>query len=195
MKKPVSTQARPPAAPAGPMPAGDKDKQNLLRQRAARLARREDANGQPGTVLDLVEFRLAQERYAVEAVHVREVYPLRQLTTVPCTPAFVLGIINIRGRIISVVDLKKFFDLPGQSLGDLNKAIVLRSAEMEMGILADRVAGTLRLATEQLEPALPTLTGIREDYLKGIGPGQLVVLDAARILADRKLVIQETVSA
>lgn len=195
MKKPASTQARPAAAPAGPAPAGGGHNKAVLRQRAARLARREDSNGQPGTVLELVEFHLAQERYAVEAVHVREVYPLRQLTPVPCTPAFVLGIINIRGRIISVVDLKTFFDLPGRSLGDLNKAIILRSAEMEMGILADRVAGTLRLAPEQLQPALPTLTGIREDYLKGIGPGQLVVLDAARILADKKLVVQEKVSA
>ncbi len=192
MSESVSIQSRP--AAAGPAPDGDVLKKALLRRRAASLARREDQVDQAGTFLDVVEFHLATERYAFESIHVREVYPLHNLTPVPCTPAFVLGIVNVRGRILSIVDLKNFFDLPGRSLGDLNKIIILKCGAMEMGILADRVAGTLRLRLDDLQPALPTLTGIREKYLKGIGPGQLVVLDAARILADKKLVVQEQVA-
>ena len=180
---------------SAPISAGDERKTTLLRERATRLAHRAEEHEQAGTVIDLVEFQLAQERYAFESIHINEVYPLHHLTPGPCAPVFVLGIINVRGRILSIVDLKNFFDLPGRSLGELNKVIILQSGQMEMGILADRVAGTLRLRLDQLQPALPTMTGIREDYLKGIGPGQLVVLDAARIMADKKLVIQEKVSA
>jgi len=173
--------------------AGPDRKKRVLRQRAAVLARPEAKQNDTG-VFEVVEFHLASERYAFESLHVREVYPLNHLAPVPCTPPFILGIVNVRGRILAVVDLKKFFDLPIQGLGDLNKVIILQSGEMEMGVLADRVTGTRQLRIDELQPALPTLTGIREDYLKGIGPGQLVVLDAVRLLADKKLLIHEEVS-
>ena len=62
--------------------------------------------------IEVVEFTLAHERYAVASEHVREVYPLEDFTPLPCTPHFVLGIINLRGEILSVIDIKKFFDLP-----------------------------------------------------------------------------------
>lgn len=186
MSQPVSHQP----GPTG----GANRKKSVFRRRAADLARPAARKDETGAFLDLVEFHLASERYAFESLHVREVYPLHQLAPVPCTPPFILGIINVRGRILAVVDLKKFFDLPTRGLGDLNKVIILQSGDMEMGILADRVAGTRILRLDELQPALPTLTGIRENYLKGIGPGQLVVLDAARILADKQIIIHEEVA-
>src|SRR5690349_2115527 len=78
---------------------------------------------------DVLEFTLAYERYGVESRCVREVHPLRDLTPVPCTRRFVLGIVNIRGRIVSVVDLRRFFDLPQRGLTDLNQVIILSHAD------------------------------------------------------------------
>lgn len=167
--------------------------QRVLKARAQALAR------EPGKVeaaderLEVVEFLLAHERYAVESRYVREVYPLENLTPLPCTPAFVLGVVNLRGEIVSVIDIKKFFELPEKGLTDLNKVIVLQSETMRFGILADAVLGVRRMPVAELQPSLPTLTGIREKYLRGVTPDLTVLLDAHKLLADETIVVQEQV--
>ena len=97
----------------------------------------------------------------------------------------------MRGKALSVIDLKKFFDLPEKGLGDLNKVIVLSSAAMEFGVLADVIVGIKKIRLSDLQPSLPTLTGIRKDYLKGVTGDRLVVLDAGKILSDKKIVVNE----
>jgi purine-binding chemotaxis protein CheW len=163
----------------------------ILRERALALAAEPARTQTPDQSIEVVEFLLAHERYAVESSHVREVYPLENLTPLPCTPAFVLGIVNLRGEIVSVIDLRKFFDLPQTGLPDLNKVIVLESTNMMFGILADVILGVHRIALAEILPSLPTLTGIREKYLKGITAERTVVLDAGRLLADEDIVVQE----
>ncbi len=163
-----------------------------LRQRASLLAR-EETKEDPGQQIEIVEFLLGYERYGVESFFVREVYPLKDLTPVPCTPSHVLGIINVRGQILSIIDLKKFFDLPDKGLGDLNRVIILKTNEMEFGVLADVILGVRPFARDKLQQAMPTLTGIREDYLKGIAPDRTIILDCARILSDRGIVVNEEV--
>jgi len=116
-----------------------------------------------------------------------------QLTPLPGTPVFVLGIINIRGEILSVIDIKKFFELPDKGLTDLNKVIVLQSENMLFGILADTIVGARQIPLTAIQPSLPTLTGIREEYLKGVTAERTVVLDAEKLLADEKITVQEQV--
>jgi purine-binding chemotaxis protein CheW len=165
----------------------------ILKARAEALAREPAAAIDPHERIDVIEFLLAHETYAIESRFAREIHPLSDLTPLPCTPAYVRGIVNVRGQIISVIDLKRFFDLPAQGLTDLNKLIVVRSNAMEFGLLADRIIGTRNIAAGELQPSLPTLTGIREQYLRGISADQVVILDGARLLADRKLVVHELV--
>ena len=165
----------------------------VLKARAQALARQPGQAEAAGEHIEVVEFVLAHERYAVETRYVREVYPLENLTPLPCTPAFVLGIVNLRGEILSVIDLKKFFELPEKGLTDLNKVIVLQSGNMRFGILADAVAGVRRVPLVGIQPSLPTLTGVREAYLKGVTAERTVVLDAEKLLADERIVVQEQV--
>ena len=167
----------------------------ILRARAHALARPPAHTPAAGTLLEVLEFRLAQERYALETRYVREVYPLKDLTPLPCTPPFVLGIVNVRGRILPVLDLKKFFDLPEQGLTDLHRIILVRGNDLELGLLADVIVGVRSVAAHSLQPSLPTLTGIRADYLKGIGEERLVVLDLDRILSDPKIIVHEEVES
>jgi len=167
----------------------------ILRDRALALAAEPSETQTPDQSIEVVEFLLAHERYAIETAYVREVYPLEHLTPLPCTPAFVLGIVNLRGEIVSVIDLRKFFDLPQSGLPDLNKVIVLESANMVFGILADTVLGVRRIPLAEIQPTLPTLTGIREKYLKGITPERAVVLDAGKLLADEEIVVREPAGA
>jgi len=165
----------------------------VLKMRAQALGRRIKSAEAIGERMEVVEFVLAQERYAVESRYVRDVYPLDQLTPMPCTPAFVLGIVNLRGEILSVIDIKKFFDLPEKGLTDLNKVIVLESGSMRFGILADVIVGVYTIPTADIQSSLPTLTGIREEYLKGVTPDRTVILDAEKLLADEQIVVQEQV--
>jgi purine-binding chemotaxis protein CheW len=167
--------------------------QRVLMARAQALGRVPEAAKTAGEYIDVVEFVLAHERYAIESHYVREVAPLENLTPLPCTPAFVLGIVNLRGEILSVIDIKKFFELPEQGLTDLNKIIVLQSEGMLFGILADAIAGVRRIPAAAIQPSLPTLTGIREEYLRGVTPERLVVLDAERLLTDENIVVLEQV--
>src|ERR1700722_14089268 len=115
------------------MTNADTEDQRILRARAQALARSPVSVPSPSTMLELLEFRLASERYALETRHVQDVHPLRDLTPLPCTPPFVLGIVNVRGRILPVLDLKKFFDLPERGLTDLHRVILVRGNGLELG--------------------------------------------------------------
>lgn len=166
--------------------------QAVLAARARALAT--EAAEAPGAGFDALEFRLARENYAVENDWVREVYPLREFTPLPGTPPFVLGIIHVRGQVISVLDLKKFFDLPSQGLSDLNKVIVLSNGSMEFGLLADLILGTRRILNDDLQAPLPTLTDIRAEYLLGVTRQRQVVLDGDKLLSDPAIVVAAEVS-
>jgi purine-binding chemotaxis protein CheW len=171
------------------------ERKNILRARAQALAREPEREEVVRGGLEVVEFLLAHETYGVESSYVREVYPLRAFTPLPCTPSFVLGIINIRSQILSVIDLKKFFDLPDRGLTDLNKVIVVHDDRMTFGILADAVLAVRSIPLDDMQPSLPTLTGIREAYLKGVTSERLVILDAGKLLADTTLIVLEEVES
>lgn len=170
------------------------EKKRILKERAYALAKEAPKEVAAGEQMEVVKFLLAQETYGIESSYVREIYPLKELTPVPCTPAFVLGIISVRGQMLSVIDIKKFFDLPEKGLTDLNKVIVLHNAEMEFGILADSILGVRAIELSGIQSSLPTLTGIREEYLKGVAQGREIILDAVKLLSDKNIVVHEEVA-
>jgi purine-binding chemotaxis protein CheW len=167
--------------------------QRILQTRALALAQEPSLKEAADEGIEVVEFMLAYERYAVESQYVREVSYLESLTPLPCTPAFVLGIVNLRGEIIPVIDLKKFFDLPETGLTDLDKIIVLQSGKILFSILADAIVSVRRILLTRIQPSLPTLMGIRKNYLKGVTPERLVILDAEKLLTDESIIVQEHV--
>ena len=164
--------------------------QSILHDRAHDLASEPPAADARDT-LDAVVFELGGELYGIELLRVREVCSLKELTPVPCTPPFVLGIINLRGEIHTVIDLKKFFDLPASGLTELNKILILEGGDMRLGILADAIHGVRAVPLADMQSSLPTLTGIRADYLRGVTGERLIVLDAAKILGDERLLVHE----
>jgi purine-binding chemotaxis protein CheW len=161
----------------------------LLEARARALAA--EPRSPRADSVEILEFGLVDEHYAVQTVWVREVLPLRNLTPLPGNPAWVLGIINVRGKIISVLDIKKFFELPEKGLSELDKVIVLGDGTMEFGVLADFIEGIGLIQTDDLQRPLPTLTGIRAEYLMGITRQRAVVLDGGKLLTDPAIVFAE----
>src|SRR5687767_10360715 len=116
-------------------------RREILKLRARAIAA---SSGETATcnALSLIEFKLAHESYAVELEYLVEVVPLLALTQIPGTPPFIAGISNVRGRILSIVDLKRFFDLPQRGLTELDRVLVVRHGKMEIGILADALIGS-----------------------------------------------------
>ena len=166
------------------------DMKTILKARANALAR-EPEKTEPGEVIEVLEFLLANERYAVETEFVREVYSIKDYTPLPGTPSFVVGLINVRGQIVSVIDMKRFFDMPDKGISDLNKVIIIHDDTMEFGVLADSMLGVLAIPMNEIQPPLPTLTGIREQFLKGVTSEGIAILDAGKLLADKNIVVYE----
>ncbi|GLQ50783.1 chemotaxis protein CheW [Dyella flava] len=169
------------------------ESRGILMARAQALAAEAGQEEPADECIEVVEFQLAYERYAIESRYVREIYPLESLTPLPCAPPFVLGIINLRGEILSVIDIKVFFELPAQGLTDLNKVIVLQMDSMVLGVLADAVNGVRRVRIGEIQPSLPTLANIRDAYLKGLTESRLVILDGEKLLSDTNIVVNEQV--
>jgi purine-binding chemotaxis protein CheW len=171
----------------------DATTREVLRARAKRLAQEVETTP-VDRGLEVLEFALAYESYAFETAYVREVCPLNDLTPVPCTPPHFCGIINLRGQILAVLDIKRLFGLPENRLVDHHHVIVLHQGQEDVGILADAVYGVRAVPLRDIQRALPTLTGIHAEYLRGVTSQRLVILDAARLMADQKLIVYEEVT-
>jgi purine-binding chemotaxis protein CheW len=168
-------------------------KQAVLQARARALAV-EKVRSKSDEGLEVVEFRMGEESYAFASTYIREVYPVKEITPLPCTPAFVLGIINLRGQILSVLDLRQLFGLPLTDNGPRDRMLIIGSHEMELGIMVDEVVGvrTVPLADFRALPA--ALEGNRSDYIAGVTTARLILLDAGRILADDSILVHEEVA-
>lgn len=171
----------------------EENTQKKFLKRAEELSLKRKKKKEGKAFLEVVEFLLSDEKYAIESLYVAEVCPLKNFTQIPCTPSFVLGIINVRGQILSVIDLKKFFDLPEGGLSDLNRVVILRAGEMAFGILADSIVGVESILIMDMQPSLPTLSGVRKEYLKGVTEKRTIVLDAKKILLDPDIIVHEEV--
>lgn len=159
------------------------ERARILAERTRRLAEVEHQGPEPGESLEVLFFQLSGEDYGIESKYVQEVSPLEQLTLLPGVPPFVLGIVSLRGRIVSVVDLRKLFDLPVRGLTEQDRVITVTDGVMELGLLANEIFGSRHVAISGLQESLPTLTDIRRDFLKGITAQREVVLDGARLLS------------
>ncbi|WP_024303753.1 chemotaxis protein CheW [Pseudogulbenkiania sp. MAI-1] len=163
--------------------------EHRLRQRTASWAAREQA-ADPDPPFEVLAFSLGEESYGIAPHYVVEVAPLRQFTPLPGTPPFVLGIVNLRGRIVSVLDLRVLFEIPKRGLSERNHLVLLQHGGMEFGVLADRILGMQWVSPHTLQPALANLAGIRQAYLQGVTPEQWVILDGARLLGDEQLLVE-----
>lgn len=166
----------------------------VLDARAEILAKRPAQSCDQVKLLDCLEFQLSGESYAMEMSYISETLPLADFTPLFCTPPFVLGITNLRGRIISIIDLRRFFELATVGLSDLNRVIVVSNGTMEFGVLADAIVGMRSLPASELQPAPATFTGIREEFLAGVTADRLALLDMGKILADKRVQVHEEVS-
>ncbi|HEY0857675.1 MAG TPA: chemotaxis protein CheW [Albitalea sp.] len=174
----------------GYVPTPEKRRQ-LLEARARSIAVPPRRSEEGSSHLPVIEFAVAQHHFAVDSAFVREVRPLDDLTPLPCTPAFVSGIINAHGRILAVIDLKTFLELPESGLNDLNRVIILQSGDLSVGLLADRIVGADRLPLADLHASPPRGVAAHAGCVRGVTGAGLVVLDAERLINDPGLALDD----
>lgn len=171
----------------------DKNRQ-ILHDRALALAREYAPEEENGERLDVTVFRLGNERYAFESLLTREVVPCDGYTPLPCVPTFIAGIMNLRGRILSLVDLRLLFEVRGDVESEQRKVIVLSNGEMEFGVIVDEIEGNTRLPLSSLQEDYPTLNWAGGGYLRGVTRERLILLDAGKLLRNPALVVDEEIS-
>ena len=158
----------------------------VLEARARQLARVPDEPPRTGEVLELVGFVLAGERYGIESRFVREVARLTRFTPVPGTPAFVLGVTNLRGEILALFDLRNLLGVVTEGVTDLGRIVVLGERRCEFGLLADAASEILWVPGASL--AQPE-TAWGRAYLRGVSPDGVIVLSGEALLSDPRLTI------
>ena len=168
-------------------------KKRILVERAKELALPVVQQEKDEDLIEVVEFMLSYEKYAIESRFVNEVFSMTDFTHLPCTPDFVLGIMNLRGTILSLIDIRQFCDLPVQGLSNLNRVIVVESEDMKVGILADVILGMHNIPLTSIQPPLSAMKGIRADFIKGVTSEPLVIIDIHKILSEPTLIVNEEV--
>jgi purine-binding chemotaxis protein CheW len=142
-----------------------------------------DANIDEATTTDerqLVVFQLGAELYGVEISRVHEIIRPQSITRVPRAPAFVEGVINLRGKVIPVVDLRRRFGLPAAEQTRSSRIVVVEIGDQVVGIVVDGVSEVLRVNDASVEPASPVVAGsdAGSEYISGIAKltDRLVIL-------------------
>jgi purine-binding chemotaxis protein CheW len=133
----------------------------------------------------LVVFSLLNENYGIDIYKVQEIIQYREITYVPKAPPFVKGVINLRGKIIPVIDLKERFSLAEKEITPDTRIIVVEIASQTVGLIVDSVTEVLRISTSNIEPP-PPVTTIEADFIEGVGKLDerlIIILDIDRILS------------
>ena len=139
----------------------------------------------------LVSFKIENEEFGVNIEEVQEIIRLPEITRVPQAPFFVEGVINLRGNVLPVIDLRKRFDLEATKKTNATRIVVTNVDNKTTGIIVDSVSEVLRLPKDAIEPPPPIVAGIEAKYLRGIGKlddGKrlLILLNLREILTVRK---------
>lgn len=137
-------------------------------------------------LLQLVTFNIAEEEFGVDILSVQEIIRLMQITAVPRAPSYIEGVINLRGKVIPVIDMRRRFNLPQAERDSRTRIIVMEFGVKIVGFLVDAVSEVLRIPASTVEPAPAVVSGIGSEYIKGVGKLDdrlLILLDLDSLLA------------
>jgi len=188
--------------------------EETLARRAAKIAR-EIEEVEQGEQVMIVPIRLGSEVYGLDVRYVRDIRPLAYLTRVPRVPKWVAGVVNLHGRVFSVIDLLRFFGLAHVEKEDgegetTRYLVVVEIPEMEIALLSDEVLPIGNVPVKRIQDTTNTVLGIRKEYMRGIVVDEmrsertstpdkysnfnmLVILDLPVLLSDKQLLVQEEI--
>ncbi len=141
--------------------------------------------------LQVINFQVGGDEYAVDIRSVREVTGLHEITQLPNAPPFVKGIINLRGEVIPVIDLREKFGIAQARYDDLTNIIFIELEGKVIGVVVDRVSHVIRLSSADISPPPPLIGGLSGRFVTGVAKlerGLVVILNMAKILTAEEII-------
>ncbi|MFQ5500137.1 MAG: chemotaxis protein CheW [Candidatus Zixiibacteriota bacterium] len=151
------------------------------------VAEKKDGQQSAGSdeLLQLVSFNIGSEEFGVDILKVQEINRMVEITKVPQAPSYVEGVINLRGKVIPIVDLRKRFNLEIKEYDKNTRIVVVDISGNIMGMVVDSVSEVLRLPASTIEPPPEIVTGINSEYIKGVAKLEdrlLIFLDLSMVI-------------
>ncbi|MCU7906136.1 MAG: chemotaxis protein CheW [Candidatus Thiodiazotropha sp. (ex Epidulcina cf. delphinae)] len=148
----------------------------------------DDDSGE-GPLIQFVTFILMDEVYGINVMQVQEVLRVTEIAPVPGAPSYVLGIINLRGNVVTVIDTRTRFGLPSTEVDDASRIIVIESEKQVVGILVDAVAEVVELRENEIDAAPNVGTEESSRYIQGVATQEdnlLILVDLNKLLTDEE---------
>ena len=136
--------------------------------------------------IQVVSFKLGSEEYGVDIAQVQEINRMVAVTHVPRAPEFMEGVINLRGQLIPIIDLRARFGMPRAEHTKNTRIVVTEIGTKRVGMVVDSVSEVLRLPVDQIEDAPEMLTGVDTEYIRGVGKVEdrlIILLELGRIIS------------
>lgn len=150
----------------------------------------ESEHRQESELLQLVTFTISEEEFAIDILKVQEIIRVMEITKVPNSPPFVDGVINLRGKVIPVIDLRRRFGMESRPHDSQTRIIVIDLHSMIVGFVVDGVSEVLRIQSNTVEPPPAVVAGVESEYIKGVGKLDdrlLILLDLDKLLTGEEL--------
>ncbi len=149
-------------------------------------------------LLQLVSFNIGEEEFGVDILKVQEINRMVDVTRVPNTPEYVDGVINLRGKVIPIIDLRRRFGMERKEKDKNTRIIVVELNSKVLGFVVDAVSEVLRINKSLSEPPPPIIAGIESDYITAIAKLEnrlLILLDLERVLTTEEHAELEAIAA
>ena len=141
------------------------------------------------SIVQWVTFRLADEIYGINVMQVQEVLRITEIAPVPGAPGYVLGIINLRGNVVTVIDTRTRFGLPTAEVDDASRIVIIESEQQVVGILVDSVAEVVELRQSEIDQAPSVGNEESARYIQGVASRDedlLIVVDLNKLLSEEE---------
>jgi purine-binding chemotaxis protein CheW len=142
------------------------------------------AQGAASDLIQLVTFTIGDEEFGVDILKVREINRMMDITRVPKSPHYVEGVVNLRGKVIPVIDLRKRFDMEPRESDKETRIVVVEVDSKTIGFIVDSVSEVLRIPADTVEPPPPFVADVDAEYISGVGKLDdrlLILLDLEKL--------------
>ena len=163
--------------------------EKILKQRAELLSEKMEYEDNNISTIDIVEFQLNSEIYAFEAKYIRQVAKIKDFSLIPHTPEYVLGVTAMHEQIISIIDIRIFFEMNINGISNLNKIVILEDKALSFAIATDEIIGIKTIPRSSLQQQIDTFDDIRKKYFLALTSTQTIILDAKKLLSDSDIIL------
>jgi len=173
--------------------------QEILNDRARILARSDETQSDLKDVLRLLSFSIGEERFGVDLRYIQEIQPLKRdmWSPVPCTPGFIVGAVNLRGRIYSIMNIAAYLETSMEVNMEKAHVLLIRGETlpermlMEFCVLAEDRPKLKQVPMAMVQPASGTISAKGQEFIKGVTSDMLMILDMEKLISHPGIIVRE----